>query len=328
MRITKPFSLLLLSAALFMLIGCSGFKPSQAPERKLREAHPFGTTRIAFSPSGNRLASGGWMGKVHLWSVPDGERIAVLSAHYKPMRGLTWINRHRLLSASADGKIVVWDSRSNREVFSLQSERLNSVALLRSPTRIVVGYSSGQLQLFSYPAFEVLEAIETGAKILSIASSPRSDYLAVSMRDSRVWLLNSRLQPIRAMDDPGQQVRELRFSPDGQQLAGGGWFKVFLWEIHTGKLEVRDIEHRGAIVSLDYDPSGQQLASIGRYTDGSLRITAVDDGELMRRLAPHAACGWNVRYSPDGRYLASSSEDGSIHLYNMAVPYQPTWHHY
>lgn len=321
--LSASVSLLLLTA----LSACSGFKPSQAPELKLREAHPFGTTRIAFRPDGEWLASGGWMGKVHIWSVPGGDRVAVMDAHYKPVRGLAWIDADHLLSASENGEMVVWKVPEGHKHISLQTERISSVTLLRSPLRIVVGYSNGRVRLFSYPAFELLEEIDTGSKILSVASSAESGYVALSMRDGRVRVLDERLRNIREMNNPEEKVRELRFSPDGYQLAGGGWFKIFVWDVRTGALEVRDIEHRGAIVSLDYDPDGSHLATIGRYTDGSLRVSAVDDGRLLRRLAPHSACGWNVRYSPDGHYLASSSEDGSIHFYNMTVPYQPTWHH-
>ena len=164
-------------------------------------------------------------------------------------------------------------------------------------------------------------------EVLSVAVEPQQQLIAVAMDDRRVQLFDARLAPLRELQTPPGKSFGLRFAPDGRQLAGGGWFRVFLWSLDSGALELRDSGHFGAIASLDYSPDGQQLVSIGRITNATVQITDVASGQLERRLSPQPLCGWDVRFSPDGRYVASSSEDGSVLLYDVTIPYRPTWHH-
>ena len=307
--------------------GCSGLAPSQSPQLRLAQVHPFGATRVAFSPAGNRLASGGLMGEVQVWSLPAGERLSVLARHDGAIRTLLWLDERRLLSASAEGYIRVWNPSSRAVDATLETDAIAAAALLPTPTRLFVGYAAGRVRSLAYPGFEKLSEVELASPVLSIAVEPARQWVAVSTADRSVRLFDSRLQLVRKLQTPPGKVRELRFSPDGRQLAGGGWFSIYLWSPETGELDIRRSEHNGAVVSLDYSPDGGQLVTIGRYTDSSLRVTNIADGGVRRRLSPHPLCGWNVRFSPDGRSVASSSEDGSIHLYDLTIPYRPTRFH-
>jgi WD40 repeat protein len=78
---------------LVFLSGCAGFAVSQGPQLKLREVHPFGATILAFSISGDRNDSGGLKGEVLIWSIPSGDRLAVLKAHHHAVKDLLWIKR-------------------------------------------------------------------------------------------------------------------------------------------------------------------------------------------------------------------------------------------
>ena len=149
---------------------------------------------------------------------------------------------------------------------------------------------------------------------------------SLALEDQRVFLVERSLRVPRQLPSAGRKAFELRFSPDGRHLVGSAWFKLMLWDLETGQLELRDTEHKGAVTSVDFSPDGERLASIGRHTDAQVRLTRFPSGEVERRLAPHNLCGYAVRFSPDGRYLATAAEDESVRLYDLLEPYRPTIH--
>ena len=88
-------------------------------------------------------------------------------------------------------------------------------------------------------------------------------------------------------------------------------------------LKVVKSDHWGVAFSLDYSPDGRYLATIGRQTDSEIYLVDPRNGELQRHLQRHNLCGAAVWISPDGLFLASASDDGSIRLYNLTAPDQP-----
>lgn len=307
--------------------GCAGFSLTQGPQLKLQEVHPFGARRLAFSPSGSLLASGGLNGEILIWSLPTGDRLVKLPGGNDPVSGLLWFDENHLLCTDEAGRMQVWDIPSRRVNAAIRTDGITSVASLPTSQRLITAHSSGRVRSFSYPGFRQLADTDVGSAVLSVATEPGRQWVAVATADRGVLLLDHRLRPVQRLQSPSGRIFELRFSPDGRQLAGSSWFRIFLWNLPSGRLQVRDTEHTGAIVSLDYSPDGRQMVSIGRITDSRILVTDSASGVVNRRLSPQPLCGWNTRFSPDGRYVAGASEDGSVYLYDITIPYQPTWYH-
>ena len=88
-------------------------------------------------------------------------------------------------------------------------------------------------------------------------------------------------------------------------------------------MEERDTHHFGKIPSLDYSPDGQLIASIGRISDSKIFLTRRETGEASRYLLRHSLCGTALRFSPDGRFIASTSDDKSVRMYDLTETYPP-----
>jgi len=161
------------------------------------------------------------------------------------------------------------------------------------------------------------------ARINSIAVTEGANLIAVSSRGRRVVLLNLQLEHVRELQSPPRNAIEIAFSPDGQQLAGGAWFRLFFWDLPSQQFRVVKSDHWGMAFSIDYSPDGEYLASIGRVTDSEIYLVSPKTGKLKRHLRHHKLCGAAVRVSPDGRYLATASDDRSIRLYDLSAPYDP-----
>ncbi len=72
----------------------------------------MGVTHISFSPDGNMLACGYENRTVKLWSVPDGQEIAVFEGHTGYISSLSFSpNGELLVSRSRDFTVLLWDLR-------------------------------------------------------------------------------------------------------------------------------------------------------------------------------------------------------------------------
>jgi len=316
-------ALLRLTPILALLAGC-GLGPVQNPLLKLEQAHPFGAMRVSFDATGERLASAGFDGDIAVWTVPGGEPLFRAHGHDRPVRGLAWADGY-LASGGEDGVVSLWSLEDARPV-AVQGglQPVTSMAWQASAAKLVTGHRDGSVRTWSVPSLQPVDALDLGARILSIASHPHEGLLAVSTAARHVWLLGPKLELRRELVRPARNALELRFSPDGGTLAAGAWYQTLFWDLKTGTLRT-GAGHYGAVISIDYSPDGRQLASIGRWTDAGIRVTRVDDGVVSRQLAGHELCGYAVRISPDGRTLASGSEDGSVRFYDLSAPYKPEW---
>jgi len=306
------------------LTGCANMQPAQPPDLVLADSHLFGVTVLAFDPDGRRIASGGFQGDVAIWRVPDGVSLVHSRWHPDGVRGLHWVEPDRLLSADESGRLVLSDAQSGRVIRQRETrEGLTSTAYLESARTLVAGYRNGRLRQFTYPALELVAELDVGSAVVALASDPTGPRLAVSTEDQRVLLVDSALSAPEPLVSPPRPALTLRFSPDGRQLAAGAWYDLYYWDLQSGDFRTQETEHWGAVTAIDFDPRGRRLVTLGRHTDASLRLVQVTDGQVLRRLQSHRLCGAAVRFSPDGRYVASGSDDESIRLYNLVKPYLP-----
>jgi hypothetical protein len=304
-----------------MWVACTAYQ-TQPPDIELSRVHPSGVHRLAFDPGGKRLASGGLRGKVRVWSVEDGAAIATLMGHDDAVRGLAWLDEERLISADRSGRILLWDLPSSRVIHSFQLKAVGNMALAPDRAWLLV-IEGNRLHKLALPSLQALAQFNAGSRLLSVAVSHDASRVALSSRDGRVGLLDADLNSLGELPRPSRDALDLRFSPDDTTLLAGGWFRLLVWDLPQRRLEERPTEHLGKVISVDISPDGRRWLSLGRSTDSNVRLIDADSNQVLRRFQAHDLCGWQARFSPDGRYAASAAEDGSIHIYDLSQPYRP-----
>ncbi len=297
---------------------------TQAPDLNIEAAHPGASTRVEFDHDGSRIVTGGYQGEIHVWTVPDGRRLHTLRGHRDTVQGLAWLDEQTLVSGADDGRIIVWDLDTEQPGRTVRTADVTALIDIPRRRELVSGHSDGQVRRWSYPNLSLLGSYRMGGRVLSVAARSDGEQLAVSNNREEVVLLTPSLTLIRRLPTAGKDALELRYSPDGRQLAAGTWFDLHFWDLATGALTVKETEHIGALISVDYTPDGTQLVSLGRHTDSKIRLLDLQSGQLTRRLASHDYCGYSVRVGPHGRFVASVSDDESVRLYDIQSPYRPT----
>ncbi|MFO1008373.1 MAG: protein kinase [Planctomycetaceae bacterium] len=89
--------------------------------------------------------------------------------------------------------------------------------------------------------------------------------------------------------------------------------RVFLWNLKTKRVDSRSPVFQNPLASIIPLPDDTLL--LHESTFGLYRWKPTADGPV---LAGHAREAWAVEYSPDGRFLASGSDDGTMKIWEVA----------
>ena len=302
-----------------ILTGCMPPQGERA-DVTLEDAHSGGSA-LAISPDSRILASGGKSGWLRLWRLDGGKALARWRAHKRTVNGIHFIRGgRRLISASFDGMIAEWDleGRLKRE-WQTPSPILSLVADSKSNI-VLTGHGDGQVRLWRLSTSELLHAWQIhDGYIKAVALDAARGRFAASGHDGELAYWKIGVNP-RYFDQSSYSSATLEFSPEGRYLYGAGWFSLYRWELASGVLQKLKTEHFGRINRIAFMPDGKRLASISRQTDSAVLILDGATGKTVRRFQKHDLCGAVVTVSRDGRYMATTSDDASVRIWDLKKP--------
>ncbi|MEN8207371.1 MAG: hypothetical protein ABFS24_15400 [Pseudomonadota bacterium] len=304
-----------LMVQLGLLAACVSLHPEESPIVIKDRAHSGGSV-VTFSQSGNLLASGGWEGTVRLWQLPEGHHIRHWLAHSDSVNGIAFLDADRqIVTAGYDGVLArrAVDGGLLQQITT--SAAITHMVADANADRLVTGHSDGSVRLWQATDFMLLkeQRLHRGA-VKAVAIAPGAAQYASSATDGSV-VLWSEDGSVRELDTPPADAWTLVFSPDGHTLSGGSWFRLYRWDLDNGALTTIATEHHGIIKSIEYIDNGNELASISRQTDSAVYFLDAESGEVKRRFQRHDLCGGDIAVSPDGRYLATTSDDASVRFW-------------
>jgi WD40 repeat protein len=298
------------------LAGCASL-PRIPANVILHDVHNNGYA-LTFDGESKTLASGGSEGRIRLWNLPEGKALGGWMAHDGSLQGLHFLNHDReILSAGYDGVLARW-ARDGKLLQRLATPSPITDMVADEATAIVVtGHRDGHVRLWRLTDFTLLHdlPLHRGA-VRAVAWHAPTRQLASGGTDGQVFHWAQAGQP-RALPTPPTDAQDLAFAPAGDILLGSGWFNLFRWRLADASLTVLPTAHRGIVKSISFTRDGRNLASIGRQTDSAVYLLDAQTGNVLQRFQPHGLCGTVVLLSPDERYLASTSDDANIHLWDL-----------
>lgn len=260
-----------------------------------RLSHPSGATALVFSADSGLLFTTGYDGWVRAWQIGSGAERWSAQVSHQPMWTIDLSPDGRSLALAGEDKAIrlVPLGQTSPQVRLLRGHDRNVWEIRFSPNgqRLASGSFDETARLWNLDGPGSKRLLGHEQAVVGLDFSADGKWLATGGDDSTIRLWNARTDKPARVISAGNHVYKLDFSPDGRWLAAGG-------------------RARGAIGTFWY-----QLTHGGSAAT-PVRLWRVSDGAQVAAL-PHPTDVFATAYSPDGHYLATADNDGTLRVWAM-----------
>lgn len=274
------------------------------------------------SPDGRRIAldSSGALTIYEPEVKVDGPTLRIGEGVWTGAYGLVWRDADHVVSS--DG--ALWELSTGRRTTGWSGRQVMVRAIAAGPDAALVVTGAHDHTVRAWDPFtfrEIGPLAAAGVGAYSVAVAPDSRYAAAGgeVRGGdgkvRVWDLRTAdlVDTFRAHHG---EVHFVRFAPDGRWLATGGSDEVLrLWHVPSFTEAASLRSPGGRSPRFAFAPDGSALA-VAFGGEQRLRVYSLrgSAGGLAPRHFPRPI--ERVAWSPDGRRVAASREDGTVHVFD------------
>ena len=228
----------------------------------------------------------------------------------------------RIVSASLDQTVRVWDSVTRKQVFELRGFAgfTRCAAYSSDGNWIATGGDDAVVKIWDAVNGKEAKSLN-GHKgpITAVAFSPDSTKLVSADFGGTVKLWNVATgRETRTLSRQLGTVRAISFSPDGKRFATSGASKIAtVWNAATGQEVLTLSGHSDMVSSVRFSSDGQQVATASN--DHTAKLWDAATGKEIATLRGHTSGVSSVAFRKDNAQLASASSDQTVKIWDLTT---------
>jgi WD40 repeat protein len=285
--------------------------------------HAADVRSIAYSRDGKTLATASEDRTIRLWRTSDGARLRTLWGHQDRVDSVAFSpDGNSLASGSYDQTLRLWQVADGAALGVLESSepKVVSVAFSRDGATIASVSDDNTIRLWHLGAGVPLRTLRgQGDQVISVAFSPDGSTLASQANDATVqlWRLRDGVVLRRFGTGDESSIPSVAFTPDGTSVVWGSEQAVWIGRL-CDPAPPRVVKRPACGESVTLSPDGTTLACAKTSINGVIKLLRASDGVVLHTLRGEPGWVKSVAFSPDGKTLATGSDDKTILLWRVA----------
>ena len=291
--------------------------------------HSGHVTAVAISANGQYILSGSQDKTIRLWTK-NGKLLQEMKGHNDTVTSVAFSSDGQyIVSSSADKTVRLWNKQGSPISKPFQAHELGVMSVAFSPDGqyIVSGSEDKTVRLWNKQGNPVgLPFNGHERTVTSVAFSPDGQYIVSGSEDGTVRLWDKDGNPIgNPLKGHYGFIKIVTFSADGQSvISGSGDKTIRFWDKEGNNIRLPFKGHTHYVLSVAFSPDGKYIVSAGR--DDTVRLWTKDGKPVWQRKGHEefkildrsdlSKFFTSIAFSPDGRYIASGSNDGMIWLWD------------
>lgn len=287
---------------------------STAEATKVWEAHQWSVTAVIVLEPGI-VVSGGADDTVQVWDIERSEHFT-LEGHLEPVTALCRWDNQRVLSASHDGTVRLWNLQSRAEEQVLVGHDSSVMAVVKlDDQRVLTASSDGTLRIWHLFDGQVVQTLRDGDGRFVDVVLMDGNLVVVGASDGkvRVWnLTTGRIE--QTLQGHTRPVTALARVDEQLVASVSSDLTMRLWDAAAPVPATRTTPTHADWVT-DLLPLDERYI-LSASTDHTLRISDVSDGTVIDELTGHED-GVNAIAAVDEGVVISASSDRTLRVWDL-----------
>lgn len=230
--------------------------------------------------------------------------------------------KYRIILEEQSGETtaLVQEVASNQVISEITHPEIISAVTFGSDSNLFLGGKSGHLYTHNIVSGDMVNDIDVGCSITSIAASPDGKMLSVACENGSVFLkLLPLLQDSLSKTTYSLPVTYMKFSKDGKRLAGIADQSAVVWQVPDLSIEFQ-MSHAAIVTDIAFSPDGYYLATGSNdYTAVVWELSKGHGFAVPSKIvsAPESAESW---LSPGGQLFLALDAQGLMRIWDMDMP--------
>ncbi len=244
---------------------------------------------------------------------------------------VTRVQQREIYSGGSDGRILRWRPDGGTwKADSISGGRVDyqvySIDVSPDDNWLVAGgATTGDITNNYIELYDLRNPSQPAKKIYGFTGVENVEYAkhenGAFVRDQAGFSIKfTDFNTVREVIKPKEKIATITLSPDGKRLAGvGAGGSLFIWDIENNYAEKVAFKNNNPLTAVVFAPDNSRRIIVGDNM-GAVKIITEDTNLPAKVLSGHTAHIEQIVFNNAGNFMATTSRDGRVRLWNWLKP--------